>query len=88
MQKCNLWEKKHKKGNFHDNPGLLPEGNFGTATKKGEKHKYCSHTELRRQDVEFRTAKFTGLGTKEKKTVQKGSSRKEQVFGKIQSFAY
>lgn len=59
----------HKKGKPHNHTGLLPEGTLEIATEKGENCKFHSHTELRRQYSELRTAELTGLGTEEKKNV-------------------
>lgn len=68
MPEGDLWVKGYKK----DHSGFLPEGSFGTATQKGEKQKkYSGYNELRRWKIEFRTIEFSGLGTGEKKTVQK-----------------
>lgn len=67
-----ICERKGKKGKSYNHPGLLPEGTFGTVTQKRGKPKvFSSHSELRRQKVEFRTVELTGLGTVKKKTVKK-----------------
>lgn len=59
----------HKTGKPHYHTGLFPEGILEIATEKGENCKLHSHTELRRQYLELRTAELTGLGTEEKKNV-------------------